>query len=76
MVETGSTAAILGDPWRALEQALRLSAGDGVPPRDGWVLLAGAATAAVPLTAGVHIRAVVEGLGAASLTAAGGGGRE
>jgi 2-oxo-3-hexenedioate decarboxylase len=70
VVQTGSTAAILGDPLRALRQGLRLAAAVGVRPVDGWVFLAGAATAAVPLAPGTHVRAVVEGLGTASLGAA------
>ncbi|MEU6021823.1 fumarylacetoacetate hydrolase family protein [Micromonospora sp. NPDC047134] len=65
VVQVGSTAAILGDPRRALPEATRL-AGD---LRDGWVLLAGAATAAVPLTAGAHVRVTVEQLGTVSLRA-------
>jgi 2-oxo-3-hexenedioate decarboxylase len=59
VVQIGSTAAILGDPRRAVSWGVRL-AGKVEP---GWVLLAGAATAAVPLGPGVHVRAVVEGLG-------------
>lgn len=70
VVQTGSTAAILGDPRRAFDAAVRLSARYGVRMRPGWVLLAGAATAAVPLAPGTHIRAVVEGLGTASFSAA------
>ncbi|MEV0733445.1 fumarylacetoacetate hydrolase family protein [Polymorphospora sp. NPDC050346] len=66
-VQIGSTAAILGDPRRALAEAVRLAAADGVELTDGSVLLAGAATAAVPLEPGAHIRAVVESLGTASL---------
>ncbi|MFB6393598.1 2-keto-4-pentenoate hydratase [Polymorphospora lycopeni] len=66
-VQIGSTAAILGDPRRALAEAVRLAAADGVELTDGSVLLAGAATAAVPLKPGAHVRAVVESLGAASL---------
>ncbi|RQX44737.1 4-oxalocrotonate decarboxylase, partial [Micromonospora chalcea] len=37
--------------------------------RKGWVFLAGAATAAVPLRPGAHVRATVEKLGSASLKA-------
>ena len=70
VVQTGSTAAILGDPRRALAQGLRLAAQAGLTPQAGWVLLAGAATAAVPLTPGSHVRAVVEHLGTASVEAA------
>jgi 2-oxo-3-hexenedioate decarboxylase len=60
----------LGDPRRAPQAGVRLAGRHGVGLRDGWVFLAGAATAAVPLRAGAHVRAVVEALGAASLTAA------
>ncbi|MPZ26460.1 MAG: 4-oxalocrotonate decarboxylase [Micromonosporaceae bacterium] len=69
VVETGSTAAILGDPRRALAQGTHLAARAGVRLAAGWVFLAGAATAAVPLAPGSHVRAVVEGLGTASLKA-------
>jgi 2-oxo-3-hexenedioate decarboxylase len=67
VVETGSTAAILGDPIRALARGLALAGRAGVLPQPGWVFLAGAATAAVPLAPGNHVRAVVESLGTASL---------
>ncbi|MEV0563740.1 fumarylacetoacetate hydrolase family protein [Dactylosporangium sp. NPDC050588] len=69
VVQIGSTAAILGDPRRALRAAAALASSAGVPLEDGWVLLAGAATAAVPLAPGAHVRAVIEGLGTASLRA-------
>jgi 2-oxo-3-hexenedioate decarboxylase len=65
VVQTGSTAAILGDPRRALARGLALASAAGVLPEPGWVFLAGAATAAVPLRPGSHVRAVVEGLGTA-----------
>lgn len=67
VVQTGSTAAILGDPRRALAQGIALAAAAGVPPQPGWVFLAGAATAAVPLAPGAHVRAVVGSLGTANL---------
>jgi 2-oxo-3-hexenedioate decarboxylase len=69
VVQAGSTAAILGDPRRALARGLELAAAAGVVPEPGWVFLAGAATAAVPLPAGAHVRAVVAELGTASLVA-------
>ncbi len=69
VVQTGSTAAILGDPRRAFHEAVRLAGRHGVRLREGWVLLAGAATAAVPLRPGAQVRAVVEDLGAASMRA-------
>jgi 2-oxo-3-hexenedioate decarboxylase len=67
VVETGSTAAILGDPRRALAAGLRMAGAAGEQVRDGWVFLAGAATAAIPLTSGDHARAVVEGVGSAEI---------
>ncbi|MGN9912792.1 2-keto-4-pentenoate hydratase [Phytohabitans sp. LJ34] len=66
VVQIGSTAAILGDPRRAVSWGVRLAG--KVDP--GWVLLAGAATAAVPLAPGVHVRAVVEGLGTVAVRTA------
>lgn len=69
VVQTGSTAAILGDPYRALARGLALAAADaGLSPQSGWILLAGAATAAQPLRPASHVRVVVEGLGTATLT--------
>ncbi|MGY0004167.1 2-keto-4-pentenoate hydratase [Micromonospora sp. I033] len=70
VAQVGSTAAILGDPRRALDEGIRLAGRHGVRLREGWVFLAGAATAAVPLRPGAHVRAVVEKLGTASLKAA------
>ncbi|MEH1013610.1 4-oxalocrotonate decarboxylase [Micromonospora sp. CPCC 206060] len=70
IAQVGSTAAILGDPRRALDEGLRLAGRYGVRPAGGWVFLAGAATAAVPLRPGNHVRAVVEKLGTATLKAA------
>ncbi|MEU3455714.1 4-oxalocrotonate decarboxylase [Micromonospora sp. NPDC006766] len=69
VAQVGSTAAIFGDPRRALDEGLRLAGRHGVRLREGWVFLAGAATAAVPLRPGAHVRAVVEKLGTASLRA-------
>ncbi|MFD9426562.1 MULTISPECIES: 2-keto-4-pentenoate hydratase [unclassified Streptomyces] len=62
--ETGSTAAILGHPVRALAAAARLAG----PLEPGTVILAGAATAAVPLPPGTHVRATVAGLGTVRFT--------
>ncbi|WBC17544.1 4-oxalocrotonate decarboxylase [Micromonospora sp. WMMA1998] len=69
VAQVGSTAAILGDPRRALDEGLRLAGRHGVRLRKGWIFLAGAATAAVPLRPGAHVRATVEKLGTASLKA-------
>ncbi|CAM5248108.1 fumarylacetoacetate hydrolase family protein [Streptomyces californicus] len=62
--QTGSTAAILGDPLRALAAAARLAG----PLAAGTVVLAGAATAAVPLPPGTYVRATVARLGSGGLT--------
>ncbi|MDG4753741.1 4-oxalocrotonate decarboxylase [Micromonospora sp. WMMD718] len=69
VAQVGSTAAILGDPRRALDEGLRLAGRHGLRLRKGWVFLAGAATAAVPLRPGAHVRATVEKLGSASMKA-------
>jgi 2-oxo-3-hexenedioate decarboxylase len=65
VVEIGSTAAILGDPRRAFAEAARLAG----PLTDDWVVLAGAATAAVPVPAGATVRVTVEKIGTAALKA-------
>jgi 2-oxo-3-hexenedioate decarboxylase len=67
VAQTGSTAAILGDPWRAFAAAVRLSRQVGATLRAGDVILAGAATEAVPFTPGSSVRATVSGLGAVTL---------
>jgi 2-oxo-3-hexenedioate decarboxylase len=69
-VEVGSSAAILGDPIRSLVEASRVVAGAGMRLEPGWIVLAGGATAAVPLTAGDSLRIVVERLGAVHLSVA------
>jgi 2-oxo-3-hexenedioate decarboxylase len=71
VVRTGSTAAILGDPRRALVEGVRLAGEHGVRLREGWVFLAGAATAAVPLRPGARVRAEVAGIGSVSVHAGG-----
>ncbi|HYN31560.1 MAG TPA: fumarylacetoacetate hydrolase family protein, partial [Ilumatobacteraceae bacterium] len=63
-VEIGSSAAILGDPVRSLVEASRMVAEAGLTLQPGWIVLAGGATAAHPLTVGDSIRVVVEDLGA------------
>lgn len=62
-VEIGSSAAILGDPIRSLVEASRMVAEAGLTLQPGWIVLAGGATAALPLTVGDSIRVVVEALG-------------
>jgi 2-oxo-3-hexenedioate decarboxylase len=65
-VEAGSTAAILGHPMYALEQLVELAAKYGIELRANDVVLAGAATAAVPFGE-QRVVADVRGLGTASV---------
>ncbi|MRX43224.1 4-oxalocrotonate decarboxylase [Agromyces sp. Q22] len=65
--QVGSTAAILGDPLRAIPAAQRLARRRGLELREGMVLLAGAATAAVPAPARGSVAAEVAGLGRVSV---------
>ncbi|MGI9824206.1 2-keto-4-pentenoate hydratase [Agromyces sp. Marseille-Q5079] len=67
LVQTGSTAAILGDPARALAAAGRLANAHGFTLRAGTVLLAGAATVAVPLPRHGVVEAGIHGLGRVSV---------
>ncbi|MFV2088347.1 2-keto-4-pentenoate hydratase [Micromonospora sp. LOL_021] len=62
LAEVGSTAAILGHPYRALHRLVRLGRDQGIPLRAGDVVLAGAATAAVPFIGGLA-ECAVAGLG-------------
>jgi 2-oxo-3-hexenedioate decarboxylase len=64
--ELGSTSAILGHPLRALDELAVLAGKYEIPLREGDVILAGAATAAVPFEAG-RVEAHVGGLGRASV---------
>lgn len=65
-VQFGSTAAILGHPLRALRQLVGIAAEQGFPLRAGHVILAGAATAAVPFGPSV-VRVEVAGLGSVTI---------
>lgn len=69
VAQTGSSAAILGDPWRSLRAAARLAQEAGIALEPGHVVLAGAATAAVPLPPGAHVRVTGAGLGSVEVTA-------
>lgn len=66
-VQVGSSAAILGHPVRSLVQAARLVARWGEQLNPGDIVLAGGATAAHPMTPGMHVRAVFQDLGAVSI---------
>ncbi|MDB4534820.1 fumarylacetoacetate hydrolase family protein [Vicingaceae bacterium] len=61
--QVGSTAAILGNPVRSLVHAARLAAGADEPLQPGWIVLAGAATAAEPIKPGDRIHAEFQNLG-------------
>jgi 2-oxo-3-hexenedioate decarboxylase len=63
LVQAGSTAAILGDPVRAVPAAIRMAARYGITLAAGTVLLAGAATPAVAVQPGRAVTAAVSGLG-------------
>ncbi len=63
----GSTAAILGSPWRSLVAAARLTAARGEVLEAGSIVLAGGATAASYLRPGLHVRVEVESLGRVDL---------
>ncbi len=62
-VQIGSSAAILGHPARALADAARFAAQTGDTLEPGFVVMAGAATAAVHLVADTTVRLAVEALG-------------
>ena len=61
--QLGSSAAILGHPVRSLVHAARLAELAGDPLQAGWVVLAGAATAAEHLQPGDRVTAEFQHLG-------------
>jgi len=61
--QIGSSAAILGNPVRALVAAARLSAAADEPLQAGWIVMAGGATAAEALSPGDYVRNSVQQLG-------------
>ena len=65
IVNVGSSAAILGHPVQSLLAASRLLGNEGLSLQAGWVVLAGAATAAEALRGGLNVQAEVEKLGCA-----------
>lgn len=62
-VQFGSSAAILGHPAAALAELCRMLDDRGLGLPAGSIVLAGAATAAVPLPAGAEVVCQVESLG-------------
>lgn len=70
-VQFGSSAAILDHPLESLRELCRMLAGRGLALPSGSIVLAGAATAAVPLTAGSRVRTSVQDLGSVEIQAIG-----
>jgi 2-oxo-3-hexenedioate decarboxylase len=66
--QIGSSGAILGHPIRSLVAAARLSSGAGEPLQEGWIVMAGGATAAEWLHAGDYVRNSVEALGSVAFS--------
>lgn len=62
-VQIGSTAAILGHPLRSLVAAARFAAEANEPLQQGWVVMAGGATAAEALAPGTWVECEIQGLG-------------
>ncbi|KGJ98522.1 2-keto-4-pentenoate hydratase [Thalassotalea sp. ND16A] len=67
-VQIGSSAAILGNPYRSLAAAARVAGEAGKVLPAGSIVLAGAATAAQALTPGVHVKLHCEKLGVAEFS--------
>jgi 2-oxo-3-hexenedioate decarboxylase len=65
-VQIGSSAAILGHPLRSLVAAATLASEAGEDLPAGAIILAGGATGAEPLRAGVHVRLEMQRLGSVS----------
>lgn len=65
VAETGSSAAIYDHPVRSLVELIHMLSRVGSGLNAGDIVLAGAATAAVHLKPGDHVRALVEELGTA-----------
>lgn len=70
-VQVGSSAAILGNPYRSLVVAARLCALQDITLEHGWIVMAGAATAAEALKPGTHVRTDTEKLGSVEISVRG-----
>jgi 2-oxo-3-hexenedioate decarboxylase len=66
-VQIGSTAAILGHPVRSLVAAAKDAGVTLGGLKAGWIIMAGGATAAHPLSVGELARVTIENLGSASI---------
>ena len=62
-VLVGSTAAILGHPLRSLVAAARFAAEANEPLKPGWIVMAGGASHAEALKAGLWVECEVQNLG-------------
>ncbi len=71
VVRAGVSSAILGHPLKALAAAARIADGLGETLEEGWIVMAGAATAAEPLRPGLTVRNVVSQLGSVSIRVGG-----
>jgi 2-oxo-3-hexenedioate decarboxylase len=71
VVESGTSAAILGNPWESLIEAARLASVDGSGLAAGWIVLAGAATAAHALAPGMRVSTRAGVLGETGFTVSG-----
>lgn len=71
LMHTGSSAAILGNPMRALPEMARLALAYGQELPEGCVILAGAATPAVHIHSGDFVQLEMEGLGNVSVSISG-----
>jgi len=67
-VLVGSTAAILGNPLRSLVAAARFAAEAGEPLLPGWIVMAGGASHAEALSAGMWVECEVQNLGRAGFS--------
>lgn len=72
VVETGSSAAILGDPIRSLVAAARLAGAAGLTLQPGWTVMLGGATAAAAIGSARAVSLDAGHLGRVGFTIAGG----
>jgi 2-keto-4-pentenoate hydratase len=68
LVETGSTAAVLGDPRRAVAWLVNALGALGTTLEAGQIVLSGAATRMVDARSGDHFKAELDGLGSVSVS--------
>lgn len=66
--ETATGGAILGNPFKSLCELVNLLSQEGRSLPAGSIVLAGAATTAIPLEAGQNAQALLEGVGSATFT--------